>query len=625
MTQSPSTITLQGGLNLATPAISVPPGFAIASINYEPLAGGYGSHEGFERFDGQSRPSDSLDASVVAARRALIQPVPGSGPVRGVAVFSHGVYAWRDKVDGSAKGMYLATSAGWSELSFGSTIEFTAGTVEFVEGGFLVGGTSGATATIRRLIRTDGAWSGTAIGYLVIDSITGTFLDGETITSSVGSATGGAVTAITMPPGGRIRYTVKNFYGARRSPSMYFVDGVATAYEYTGESLNPIRTGTEAGALEDVSYVVEDDGDFVVEDDGDFVIINQQFDRPTHISHFSNHLFLAFQSGSLINSSTAEPLEYDTTTGAGEISFGEEITGLLTAAATSIMVFGRNRIEYIVGHDSSDWEMKPITDSSGAVQDSVQMMNGPVYLDDGGIRNINTTAAFGDWVGGTLSQLVEKLLTAKQASGALVADSFRVKSKDQYRLLWRDGTGMTMYVGRKRPESMPFNLGIAPYCATTGEVNTGEPDRIFVGADDGYVYEMDRGTSFDGQPIKAYVMLSFNSLKSPRQNKRFDLVQFEMETPDPIDIGMTYRTDYGVSESTSGVRVEVDVEAGQPLVTTALYDDITWGTPVQGIFEEHIDGWGSNLAVTLITESSVARQHILAAGTVNFTYRGLKR
>ena len=76
------------------------------------------------------------------------------------------------------------------------------------------------------------------------------------------------------------------------------------------------------------------------------------FDAPSFISHFKNHLFLGFTSGSVINSSIGEPLEYITTTGAGEIAFGQQITGMLAAAITSLVIFGQNRIEFLTGEDS---------------------------------------------------------------------------------------------------------------------------------------------------------------------------------------------------------------------------------------------------------------------------------
>jgi len=57
---TPTSFTLDGGLNLVDPPINMPNGMLIAATNYELLPrGGYRRIDGFERSDGQPRPSDA--------------------------------------------------------------------------------------------------------------------------------------------------------------------------------------------------------------------------------------------------------------------------------------------------------------------------------------------------------------------------------------------------------------------------------------------------------------------------------------------------------------------------------------------------------------------------------------
>ena len=120
-----------GGLDLATPPIAMPPGKAIAAINYEPDVAGYTSFGGYERFDGQPRPSDATDAALVSGRRAAsFSAVPGIGPVRGVWVFDGDVYAFRDQGDGSGWHVPCHTRR-LEPMAFGSMLQFTSGTVDF--------------------------------------------------------------------------------------------------------------------------------------------------------------------------------------------------------------------------------------------------------------------------------------------------------------------------------------------------------------------------------------------------------------------------------------------------------------------------------------------------------------
>ena len=51
---------LKGGLNLVDAPITMPPGMILSGINYELLSrDGYRRVDGYERFDGQSSPSDA--------------------------------------------------------------------------------------------------------------------------------------------------------------------------------------------------------------------------------------------------------------------------------------------------------------------------------------------------------------------------------------------------------------------------------------------------------------------------------------------------------------------------------------------------------------------------------------
>lgn len=59
---------------------------------------------------------------------------------------------------------------------------FTSGSVAFTSGATLEGGTSGATGVIKSITLSSGSWAaGTAAGYLILYSVTGTFSTWETI------------------------------------------------------------------------------------------------------------------------------------------------------------------------------------------------------------------------------------------------------------------------------------------------------------------------------------------------------------------------------------------------------------------------------------------------------------
>ncbi|MET0651005.1 MAG: hypothetical protein ABWY63_00705 [Hyphomicrobiaceae bacterium] len=617
------TSLMAGGLDLASPPIAMQAGRAISCSNYEPDVAGYTSIGGYERFDGHPRPSDSTDPTTIAERRNTITAVPGTGPVRGIWVYNNDVYAFRDQTTGFA-GMFKATTGGWSQMTFGYKLTFTGGTQEFIAGEYVAGVTSTATGFIDRVIVTEGVWDGTAIGYLIVSNVVGTFTTSESLLSaSSGAAVAGQFTPIVIQPGGRYDFTNHNFYGATDRTRMYFASGADTAFEWSGSYLTPIHTGISAGTALSSDFLLAANGDFIIADNSDSIVMASLFDAPSFIAHFQNHLFLGYSSGTLLNSSIGEPLEFSTTAGAGEIAFGETITGLLTAAATSIVIFAQNRIDYITGTDTTTFVVNPISDSSGAQPYTVQMMDAPMFLDDAGVRSMPTTAAFGDWRMASVTPLIESLIRHKRDSGVNPVASMIVKGRDQYRLFWNDGSGLTVYIGRKNPEAMPFKLPVQVYCACSGEVVNGQGDRLFVGCQDGFVYEMNRGTSYDGAAIDSYIRLPFTATGSPAQHTRWMKVTFELDTPDAIDLGVAFHTDYGRGDG--GALDTVDIDAGTSIITTDAYSAVDWTQVIEGRLEYHLAGIGPNISTTLVHSSATARPHTISSQTYNFSRRRLKR
>lgn len=617
---------LRGGLDLISPSIAIPPGRAIAAENYEPEARGYRRLSGYECFDGHPSPSAGISEPAIEARRALISPPPGVGPTRGVWIYQGAVYAFRDSALGEGQ-MFKSTPTGWEKQTLGYTIPFSAGTAEYTEGEPLSGDASNATAKIERLVLRSGAWDGTAQGYMVISGIVGTF-ESELGVSSSGSAMIGAPEAITLTAGGHYDFVNHNFYGSAFKPRMYFANGVGVAFEWNGSSLCPIRTGTSApSSADDVITIETRSGDGVVTRAGDDVYLRSESDKPSHIGVFSNHLFLTYDAGALVHSGVGEPLDFRAIAGAGEISFGGTPTGLISSASTSLVIFGQTRVEYLTGHDSSDFSMLPISDAAGAARWSVQMAGeAPIYLDEAGLRKLSTTSAFGDWRMGSTSQLVEPLFRTKRETGATVVGSIKVKGKDQYRIFFSDRTGVVLYLGRKDPELMPIRLPITVACACSGEMREGESERLFVGSENGNVYEIDKGTSFDGGPVSAYVRLAWNSEGAPSMEKRFIKANIDTDGTSGMSIGVAYHVDYSASENLAGALMNYSVPAGASSLTPfADYASIDWTQADAGEIGAFLDGLGRNIALTLVSNHTFEPPHTLTSLTMFYSQRRLVR
>jgi hypothetical protein len=625
--QRTATFLLQGGLDLVTPAIAVPAGRAIAGLNYVPDVTGYQRIGGYERYDGRPSPSAGSDAADTIARRSAITAVPGAGPVRGVWIYDRHVYAFRDTIGGEGA-MYRDSPSGWERMSFGHVVSFDTGTAPFVEGENLSGGTSLASGRIERVVIGSGTFTGgDATGYLVISNLTGAFENGETVTSDSGSARASGFNEATLIAGGRYDFINHNFYGPLKSQRMYFTNGVQTALEWDGEVLAPIQTGTDGGLIELASFVLERGGGNILNRFDGRVALRTDFDIPEYIAQFSNHLFVSFRNGSIVFSGVGEPLDYRTIAGAGEISFGDEITAFLGSAATALMVFGRNSVEYITGRDADTFVKNQLSDGSGAFPYTAQMMDQPLYLDDAGVRRLDTTDAFGDWRMGTITQAVEPLFRAKRRADIRPSASLKVKGRDQYRLFYRDGTGLVIYLGREIAEVMPIKLPVTVNCACAGEINPEQGgERLFVGGEDGFVYELDAGTSFDGAEINAFIRFPWNAVGAPVTDKRYHKATIEGDMPSDVTLGVAFDVNYKRPGEVSGAREDTTVQAGSRTDRAIdTYANIDWTQPDQGVLETWLDGIGRNIAITVISDATDEEPHTLSALTLNFTPRKLNR
>lgn len=433
-----------------------------------------------------------------------------------------------------------------------------------------------------------------AEGRLILSSVTGTFTDGEAITSALGAAiASGANAAITLPDGGRYDIQNYNFFGASDLERMYGVNGEGYGFEWDGSIFVPIHTG-----------MVDD--------------------RPTRVAIHRNHLFFAYRGGSVQHSSIGNPYEWQVLTGAGELGIGEETTDLVAAVSGILTILGRNKTAVLFGDDAANWELRTLADDAGGVAWTAQMIGAPIYLDNRGLRSLETTDKFGDFQVGTITQLVEPIFRTKRQDGVTAVGSLRVRAKDQYRLFWSDGTGLTVYFGSRGPEILPFDLGFTVTCTASGKDSTGD-EVLLAGDDSGMVYELDAGTNLDGEAVEAFLRLPFNHVGSPAQRKRWQKAVMEMDGGPTTMLGLVAEFGYADSEQPPGQEQTFSVKGSGGLWDELRFDEFYWSSPVEGQAESPIDGLGRNISITVVSDATYEEPHLLHGLILYFTYRGIVR
>lgn len=674
-------VKFAGGLDLISPALAISPGSALSAYNYEPgVTGGYVRIDGIERFSGQPSPSDAVyqyctvalsgtvaagdtitgamsgatgvvcvtgtttlaitkvvgtfsasenfsisgvivghmtavpvqcgfptglaHAQALAAAadvyRADIAAPTGSGAIRGGVLLAGVNYVFVDNAAATAGLIYKQTTSGWQAVTLFQTLSFTAGSA-IAEGATITQLISGATAIVKRQVVASGnLGAGSAVGRLIIDSVTGTFDDNHDlqVAASTKATSSSLATQIAILPGGRYEFDVYNFTGSTATRRIYGCDGVNPAFEFDGAVYVPILTGMTV-------------------------------DTPLHCRCHKKALHLTFRA-SFQSSAVGLPYVWSAVVGASEIGMGEDISGMLVQPGEVLAIATRNSTSQLLGSSVSDFVLDSLAPEVGAIPYTMQNLGVGYWLDDRGVIQITRTQAYGNFDSDTLSHSVQPAIAAIRR---VVTCSSVYKSRNQYRLYGSDGSGVVMTIaqvlnsyGALTPQyyfsTFQYPVNIA--CAWSGEDTTGK-DVIFLGATNGMVYQADKGSSFDGAAIEAYLRLPFNNSQSPNTIKSYRRAQIDMTAVGYCAIRFHPEFSYGDSDVSSHPTSTSTVQGAGGYYDVDEYETIYYDAAVVASPEFSIAGDGKNMGLVAYSNSAIDLGHVLQGCVISYTPRRLQR
>lgn len=666
-----NTIHMQGGLDLITPTLNLKPGLCRASVNYEAsTTGGYSRIAGYERLDGRTAPSaatftiltvsgstlpaigSTITGNTSGATAVLIAQTAsafvvtkvtgtfngtevlkvsgttvgtqtgfsGAGTPKLVAqykalaadnyradilkptgagaalgAFSFGAsdtkFCFRNNAGATAAAMFASSTAGWIPVTLGKEVYFTAASTTPAEGATV--SQSGATCIVNRVVLESGSYSaGTAAGRLIVTAMSGTFTNTAFSTGFSATCTTSA-SQITLLPSGKYEFVTANFAGAASTSRVYGCDGVNRGFEFDGIVFVPINTGASP-------------------------------DVPRHLVAHKNHLLWAIRS-SLIHSVPGLPYNYSGTT-AGEIATGADITGILRmpgAQTTATMaVFHLDTTKMLYGTGASTWNLVDYNNGTGAYEYSVQNMAQTYSLDDIGVVSLQATLNFGNFDSNTLTQNVRPWLVAVRG---LLNCSVLARVKNQYRMYFSNGQGLYLtIVNGEYFGAMPVYFPNAINNAWEGMLTTGEGIILGCGAD-GYVYQMEKGTSFDGANIGASFTLQFNHMNSPRILNRYRKLALEMIGTSYAEVAFSYTLGYGKTEyqdPSPGTYTTNMLVSNWDL---SNWDTFFWDASGLIPLECEMTGTAENVALTFASNNNYADSFTINSGIIHHSpRRGLR-
>lgn len=556
--------------------------------------------------------------------RSRIQPSPAlppesdyDPPFKGVFAINGQFYAVGRSSGGAMQVYSASAAAGWAALEApGRYVRFTAGTAAFNEGATLTDGT--ATATIRRVVVVSGDWSGgNAVGYMTINNVSGTF--GTSAAISDNGTTPGAATmsgtdgtdAITMrEPLGMLEIEVHNFLSttAGSSERAYWVDGYNNLFEFDGSNILPVKT------------------------DGTNFDNTPSADAPTHVIAHASQLFVGFSNGLVRHSSIGAPTDFRTLISAGERGLGDAVTGFSRLEGGTLAMLTRNNVFILRGRIEDDFVQETYGEKVGAIENTVQRLPFTMFLDDQGITSLAAVQEFGDFASGSLSDGVRDFLVARKdrVTCAIVS-----RTHSQYRLFFDDGTWLALsFQGRQPVGFMPLQYDTVVKRAYACLDAEGNERLMFIGTNGG-VYEMDKGTSFDGAAIESYLRFPYWHMGRPSQNKHFRRTFLTVDAASALTLSHLTQFDYGSEEAPTSPMLDTSVAAGWELAREIVggagaWDETTWDSAVfDGESRKRIsvdtEGDGENMGLYLYNSSAMVEPFTIYDMTVRFDWRGARR
>jgi hypothetical protein len=446
-------------------------------------------------------------------------------------------------------------------------------------------------------------------GRFIVTSVTGTWTSNVADTIRVGiidiaivdNPSGNPVTQISILQGGNYQFVQHNFQADADKKNLYGCDSLNRAFEFDGDVYIPIRTQIT-------------------------------IDAPTTITAINGQLALSY-FGTVVFSAVGNPHDFRTTSlGFQDVQeFGDTITGMSPIVGGVLAVACRDSFWQVsVDSQTSLYKAELISPDIGAIHYGLMNLGALYSFDDKGIIRIVPSYVFGGFEHDTISRAIQPVIDRFREK--IVATAV-YKSKNQVRFYANDGTGiiMTMTSGVTQTgaattghDFSQFTYPINVSYAWSGEDASGR-DIVLLGDEDGYVYVANTGSSFDGEPIQAYIRTAFNNVKSPSAIKRFRKIEVELST-----VGYSY------------IRFNPDFSYADPSIATHLlkYEELQgaggyWDEAIWNEFyydgkivsqpEIRIQGSGTNIGLVVFSNSAIDLGHNLSGIVLHYTPRKLNR
>ncbi len=320
----------------------------------------------------------------------------------------------------------------------------------------------------------------------------------------------------------------------------------------------------------------------------------------TFVAEVKNHLF--FAKGSTVTfTAPFSDSDFSAANGSGNINVGGTVTAL-AVFRQQLIIFTESSIHQLTGNTIADFTLQPITVDIGCIDsDTVQEIAGDImFLGPDGLRLLSGTDRIGDFGLASVSKAIQSTMTGFVSANTSFS-SCVIREKSQYRLFGfnnnitkenAQGILATQFAPQGG-EGMAWaeTRGIRAHVADSNYNQNVEV--VLFANDDGYLYQMESGNSFDGQNIKTTFATPHLPVSDPRRRKTFYKLFLYTDPQGSVQFTVSLKLDFDSQGTIQPAPISVQNTQGTVgFFGTGTFGTTRFGTKLLKLFQTQVVGSG---------------------------------
>lgn len=328
------------------------------------------------------------------------------------------------------------------------------------------------------------------------------------------------------------------------------------------------------------------------------------------IANFKNALF--FGKGTILNfTAPYTDSDFSVANGAGSINVGSPISGL-EVFRDQLIIFTEVSIQKLVGNTIADFTLQPVTNDLGCIEsDTIQEVGGDImFLAPDGLRLLSATDRIGDFGLGVVSKNIQDDLVTFISTNTNFT-SCVIREKSQYRIFGYNNNitqeNAQGILATQFAEQGGANMqyaetrGIRAFVADSNYHLNSEV--VLFSNNDGYLYQMESGSDFDGTAITISFATPFIPIEDPRVRKTFYKIFLYTDPQGSVAFDLSLKLDFDEAGTIQPAPINIqNVQGVVGFYGTGVFGTTTYGAKLVKLFESQVVG--SGFAVSFLFDSA---------------------